>query len=710
MRPNISDIIVKFMNEDAYKKMKPNELIRIFATSKAERKSLEKILQDLEKNGTIITDTKGRYKLSEKSGYKKGIIRINVKGFGFISAQDLETDVYVSKENLGSAMNNDEVLFKILKAGSEEEKPEAFVRTVLQRNTNLLVGTFYDSRSFGFVIASDKRIRYDIFIPKKMTKGAKDGDIVVCRIIKYPEDGRKPEGIITEILGKERTLSIDIETEVLQREIKEEFGVKVNKQVQLLSDKLDHQERARRRDFANKLIYTIDGKDAKDLDDAISVERTRNGGYELGVYIADVSHYVKEHSALDREALRRGTSIYFADRVIPMLPKKLSNGLCSLNPMEERLVLAVTISFDEKGKVLGSKIEEGLIVSKFRLVYDDVSDFIEEGLEPESFKGSEELKQSLRDAQDLSLLIRKDRDRRGSIDFDFPESYFEIEGDKVLAVKQRDRRDANQLIENFMIITNEVVAENFYMQEAPFIYREHGAPDIEKLGKVYRQLEKYNILPKTHMDKKIYPADIQFLMGRIKTLPENDILSYNLLRAMQKAKYSPDSPEHFGLASRYYCHFTSPIRRYPDLQIHRIIKDSLNGRLNESRIKHYEKIIHEVADQSSEMEVRADELERAVDDILACYYMQDHIGEIFHGKIVNITAYSMYIRLENSVEGSIRYADLSDDYYIFDEENMSAVGEQKGDIYKVGDSFDVMVEKIDFDFKEVRLSIVNQKE
>ena len=708
MRPNISDIIIKFMNEDAYKKMKANELIRIFASSKSEQKSLEKILQDLEENGTIVTDTKGRYKLSEKSGYKKGIIRTNVKGFGFITAHDLASDVYVSKDNLGSAMNNDEVLFKIIKQRDGEDNPEGFVRKVLKHNTSLIVGTFHDSKSFGFVVPNDKKISYDIFIPKKVTKGAKDGDIVVCRIIKYPTDGKKPEGMITEILGKERTLTIDIETEVLQREVREEFGVKVNKQVQLLPDKIQPEERKKRKLFDDKIIYTIDGKDAKDLDDAISVEKTEDGGYELGVYIADVSHYVKENSPLDREALYRGTSIYFADRVIPMLPEKLSNGLCSLNPNEEKLVLSVTTRFDKNGKIIDSNIEEGIIISEFRLVYDDVSDFLENNIDSKTFKNSGELKQSLLEARELSLLIRKDREKRGSIDFDFPESYFEIEDDKVLSVKQRDRRIANQIIENFMIVTNEVVAETFYMQDIPFVYREHGEPDSEKLSTIYRQLGKYNILPKTHADKKVYPADIQFLMEKIKTLPENDILSYNLLRAMQKAKYSPDSPEHFGLASKYYTHFTSPIRRYPDLQIHRIIKDSINGRLDESRIKHYEKILHEVADKSSEMEIKADDLERVVDDILSCYYMQEHIGEVFQGKIVNITSFSMYIRLENSVEGSIRYADLSDDYYIFDEENMAAVGERKGNIYKVGDNLKVMVEKIDFDFREVRLSIMHE--
>lgn len=706
MRANISEIIVKFMNEDAYKKMRSQELIRIFAKTKAERASLEKILLTLEETGVIIKDTKDRYALSEKSGFQKGIVHINPRGFGFISSSDLEEDVFVTKENLNYAMNNDEVLFKVIREKTATEKAEAFVKTVLTRNTHVVVGRFHKNTSFGFVIPNDNKMQYDIFIPKKMMNKASDGDIVVCRIIKYPGEGKKPEGMITDILGKERTLTIDIETELLQREIKTEFGVKVNKQVQLLPDKIEPEERKRRTIFTDKMVYTIDGKDAKDLDDAISVERIENNGYELGVYIADVSHYAKEHSPLDKEALYRGTSLYFADRVIPMLPPKLSNGLCSLNPNEEKLVLAVIMKYDNQGKLIETQVKEGIISSNFRLVYDDVSDYLENNVDPNAFHHSDELKSSLKLAEELSLLIRQNRVKRGSIDFDFPELYFEIEGDKVLSVKQRERRVANQIIEDFMIATNEAIAENFFMQDIPFLYREHGTPDPEKLSAIYRQVEKYNIFPKIHADKKIYPSDIQYLMDKINDLPEKDILGYNLLRAMQKAKYSPTNHEHFGLASKYYTHFTAPIRRYPDTQIHRIIKETVNGKMDADRINHYEKILSDVADRSSEMEVRADDLERTVDDILSCYYMQDHIGEIFKGKITNLTNYSMYVKLDNSIEGSIRYSDIIGDYYVYDEANMITVGEDSGKIFKFGEELTVRVEKVDFDFREVRLSIV----
>ena len=706
MRANISDIIIKFMNEKSYKKMERGEILKIFAGSKAERKSLELILDTLEEDGIIIRDSKNRYATAEKSGYEKGIIRLNSKGFGFISSENHKTDIFIPKDFTGFAMDKDEVLFKVVKGETEGAKSEGIVKMVLKRHTNVIVGRFSESKSFGFVIPNDRKMIYDLFIPKKMFNQAKEGDIVVAKILKYPSLNKKPEGMITEIVGDERSLDVDIKSELLQREIKEEFNVRVIKQVELLPDKIQPNDRKGRKQFNDQYIYTIDGVDAKDLDDAISVKKTEKGLYQLGVYIADVSHYVPEKTPLDKEALARGTSLYFANRVIPMLPPKISNGLCSLNPNEEKLVLAVIMYFNDAGKLVDSEIHEGIISSDKRLNYDEVSDFMENNQLSDNLADSAILQESLKLAEELSRLIRKNRNKRGSLDFDFPESYFEIEGEKILGVKQREIRTANKIIEDFMIATNEVIAETFYMQEIPFLYREHEAPDPEKLSVIYRQLERYNIFPKTRADKKIYPSDIQDIMNKIEDLPEKDVLNHSILRAMQKARYSPDNSEHFGLASKYYSHFTAPIRRYPDLQIHRIIKENLNGKLTGKRIDHYEKILYDVAQQSSEMEVRADDLERTVDDILSCYYMQDHIGEEFDGKITGITNFGLYITLSNSIEGLIRYSDLTDDYYQFDSENMYAIGDDSQKIFKFGDEVRTIVDKVDFDFREIRLSLV----
>ncbi len=706
MRANISDLIVKFMNEVSYQKATKAEIVRIFAGSKGERLSLEGVLEKMEEDGIIVRDRKGRYSTAEKSGYLKGTIRLNSKGFGFIASEGQNTDVFIPKDFTGFAMDKDEVLFKITKPAEGDSKPEGIVKTVLRRNTNIVVGRFFSNKNFGFVVPNNKKMLYDIFIPKKMFGKASDGDIVVCRILKYPSAEKKPEGMITEILGAQRTLSIDIQSELLQREVKDVFGQKVEGQTALLPDKVDPDSRKNRKTLNERFIYTIDGIDAKDLDDAISVSLNEKGLFELGVYIADVSHYVEEKSPLDKEALFRSTSIYFADRVIPMLPPKISNGLCSLNPNEEKLVLSVTMRFNNNGRLVDSEIHEGIISSSKRLNYDEVSDFIENNELSDNISSSLDLQESLKLAAELSQLIRKNRNKRGSIDFDFPESFFEIDGDKVLAVKKREIRTANKIIEDFMIATNEVIAETFSAQEIPFLYREHETPDPEKLAVIYRQIERYNIFPKVHADKKIYPSDVQYIMNKIQELPEKDALSYNLLRAMQKAKYSPNNPEHFGLASKHYCHFTAPIRRYPDLQIHRIIKETLKGKMDGKRIKHYEKLLPDVAERTSLMEVEADDLERTVDAILSCYFMQDHLGEQFDGKITGITNFGLYILLDNSIEGLIRYADIEDDYYEYDEANLYAIGERTKKIYRFGDKVRVVVDKVDFDFREIRLSFI----
>lgn len=692
------------MGEESYKNLTLKELTTIFGRKKSEQEEIKKIILSLLKDGVIIEDKKHRFGLAERSGFIKGTISINSKGFGFVSS-DGEEDVFIAPENTNYAMNNDQVLFKVHTVSDGKYKAEGTVKAVIKRNTDLIVGKFVKSKNFGFVVPADKRIQYDIFIPHKLSNGAANGDVVSCKIIKYASDGKKPEGMVLSIIGKEKNLFVDIKSELIQRKISETFPLKVQKQVAALPKGISKTERDKRKDFTSKLIYTIDGADSKDLDDAISVELLENGNYELGVYIADVSHYVSERSALDKEALQRGTSLYFADTVIPMLPEKLSNDLCSLNPNEEKLVLALIMEIDSKSKMHSYQIHEGIISSKFRLTYDEVTNYLDNNEGELAKKGNPQLLESLKLAEKLAEIIRKKRDSRGNINFDFPETVFEIKGNKVVGVSERKIGTSNEIIEDFMIISNETIAEAYYTQEIPFLYRIHESPKMEKLDGVYRMLDGLNIKPKAHRDGKVYPKDIQEIMDQLEDLPQKDMISYSLLRSMQKAKYSSEDTQHFGLASKYYTHFTSPIRRYPDLQIHRIIKEHLNGKLDINRIKHYEKILFNVAEVTSSAEVKAVDLERTVDDILKCYYMSDHIGEVFEGKIISLTSFGIFVQLSNSLEGLIRYADLNDDYYSYNPDTTVAEGERNQRKFKIGDKIDVKVDSVDFDFKEVRLSL-----
>lgn len=698
MRLNISEAIIKLMHESSYKNLSLDELTKIFGKNKIEQNEVKKIISDFYQQGLVIKDRNHKFGLAEKNGYLRGIISVSGKGYGFISRE--EGDVFISPVDTNYSMDGDEVLYKITKEAHYDLKAEGYVQSILHRNTDIIVGRFVKNKYFGFVVPEDKRLQYDLYIPKKFSNQAKHGDIVSCKILKYPSRGKKPEGMILSVIGKDKNLSVDIQSELIRRKIPEDFPLKVKKQVQRISSE-SVQKEIQRRNVVDKMIFTIDGAYSKDLDDAISVVKTQSGNYELGVYIADVSHFVFENSPIDKEALARGTSIYFADRVIPMLPEKLSNDLCSLNPHEDKLVLALTLFFDKNGKLSDHRIEEAVIASRYRLVYDDVSDYLEKNSGPLLELRDEQLFTALKNAQELSSLLRSRRAKRGSIDFDFPETQFQLQGEKVISVNERKTRSADKLIEDFMIAANEAIAETFYIQEIPFLYRVHESPNPEKLDAVFQILNTLNIKPKFHKDGKIYPKDIQDIMSQIKDLPEKDMISYSLLRSMQKAKYSHVNAEHFGLSSKYYTHFTSPIRRYPDLQIHRIIKETINGRMDIQKIAHYENILPDIADQTSSSEMKAVDLERTVDDILACYYMKNHIGEVFEGKIVNFTSFGMFILLDNSIEGLIRYTDM-DEYSRF---TKLPIEEFMRSQYHIGDRLKVRVEKVDFIFREVILSL-----
>lgn len=695
----ISDVIIKLMHEDSYRNLSIDELSKILGFKRSEQDEIKKVILELFQAGVLIKDRKNRYGLAEKNGYHRGIISINSKGYGFISHKD--GDIFVAPPDVNYAMDGDEVLYKVSKSASEGLRSEGYVKSIIKRNTDIIVGRFTKNKNFGFVVPEDRRIQYDIYIPKKLFNNAKHGDIVSCRILRYPERRKKPEGMVTAIIGKERNLKVDIQSELIKRKIPEDFPIKVKKYCSLLDHSIEKEEQ--KREIFEGLIFTIDGSDAKDLDDAISIKQLNDGTYELGVYIADVSHYVKEKSPLDKEALSRGTSIYFADRVIPMLPEVLSNDLCSLQPNQKKLVLALVMQFDKNGKLMAHRVIEGVIKSKYRLTYDDVSDYLEHGTGNLSTLGDKDFLASLCLAKDLSKLIRQARQKRGSIDFDFPEVKYHLHKNRVIDVSLREMRTANRIIEDFMIIANETIAESFFLQDVPFLFRVHEMPNIEKLEPIYQLLDTLGIKPKRHKDGKVFPNEIQKVMNQIIELPEKDMIQYSLLRSMQKARYSSTIESHFGLASKYYTHFTSPIRRYPDLQIHRIIKEIINGRLTTEKIDHYLAILPDIADVSSSTEMRAIDFERTIDDILACYYMMDHIGTVFDGKIVNFTNFGIFILLSNSIEGLIRYTDIINGYpnAILDVSEMAPIIKEK---YQIGDWVKVKVDKVDFIFREIILS------
>lgn len=705
MRKNISVRILELMGEDAYKNLTHKELNTIFASSKNDEKEIANILDLLIESGDVIKTKKNKFGLALKNGYVTGNIRINPKGFGFIINEP--EDLYVSGSNMNSAMDGDLVMARIVGEGTDTTSTEAEIVKILKRNTDKIVGEYSDNKDFGFVIPIDSKQSYDVFIARKNKGDARNKDIVVCKITRYPNNGKKPEGKIIEILGKKNNLDVEIESEVVQKGVKSEFDKKTINYVNDIEEKISTKEIKRRYDLREKLTFTIDGDDAKDLDDAISIEKKDNGNYVLGVHIADVSHYIKENSPADKEALLRGTSIYFANRVIPMLPKKISNNLCSLNPNQDKLTLSCIMEYNKSGKIIDYRIEESIIKSDFRLTYNQVSDFIE-NVENNGIAAldSPELEDALLYSNELSKILEACKNKRGNIDFDFPEAKYIIEDNKVTGIQKRETRVANKIIEEFMIAANELIAETYFVQEIPFLYRVHEEPNPEKLSNILTYLKNINIETGIKKDNAIRPGDIQGVLRKAKELEQYTIISYALLRSLKKAKYSSENLGHFGLASKYYTHFTSPIRRYPDLQIHRIIKENLSGKLDEKRIAHYESIISDVAKQTSDKEIEAMEVERSVGDLLRCHYMKDKIGEEFDGMIISVTNFGMFVMFENTIEGLVRFADVKNDFFVFDQENFCARGERTGKIYTVGDKVRTRIDSIDFSFKEIRLTLI----
>ena len=681
----IKETLLSFMKEEAYRPMDIQELVSVFDISPDEYKVFKKTLKIMELEGSIVRTNKDKFAVPERLGLIKGRIQSHKKGFGFlIPEEDGERDVFIPSSFINGAMNNDRVLVQITRDDVNGKKREGEVIEILERANTKIIGVYEDSRNFGFVVPEDTRLNQDIFISKKDKNGANHGDIVIAEVTKWPDKRRSPEGVIKEVLGKKGEKGLDILTIIKKHGLPEEFPAKVLAYAEGIPEEIDEKEIKRRKDIRNIRMVTIDGEDAKDLDDAVSIEKLENGKYKLGVHIADVSHYVKEKNPLDKEALKRATSVYLIDRVIPMLPKKLSNGICSLNPKVDRLALSCFMIIDNKGKVCDHEIAETVIRTSERMTYTDVTKILRDN--------------------DEELIKKYDY----LVD-DFEESKIILNNNgKPIDIKPYEREIANRIIEEFMLVCNETIAEHMFWTNLPFVYRVHENPDEEKLEK-FREFI-YNLGYTMKVSQDIHPRILQEVLEKVKGKKEETVVSTLLLRSMMKAKYTPECSSHFGLAATYYCHFTSPIRRYPDLQIHRIIKEYLNGKIDEKRITKLTPIVDIAAKQSSEMERLAEEAEREVDDLKKAEYMMDRIGEEFEGIISSVTSFGIFVELPNTVEGLVHINDLDDDYYIYDEQHLMLLGQRNKKVYRLGDSVKVKCSRVDIDNREVFFDIVESEQ
>lgn len=683
-------LVLDFMGLKEYKPMKFKEMAGMLQVPKEDRAELRAVLEELIQEGKISIDVKGKFR-KRKEEVKAGTFLGTQRGFGFVALEG-EEDVFIPENATKGALHNDKVQIEILKDHTGKRK-EGRVVHILERGSDLLVGTFAKSKNFGFVIADNQKFNKDIYIPKACAKGAVSGHKVVVKITDYGSGDKNPEGEIVEILGHMNDPGVDIISIVRAYGLPEEFPDEIMKQVEEIPSEVEEGEWEGRMDIRDWQMVTIDGEDAKDLDDAITL--TKEGDiYKLGVHIADVSHYVQENSPLDKEAMKRGTSVYLVDRVIPMLPHALSNGICSLNAGVDRLALSCFMDIDQKGTVVNHKIAETVVKVTERMSYTNVKKILEEQDE-EQISRYGKLIPMLKQMAELADILREKRRKRGSIDFDFPESKITLDQTgKPLKVEPYARNKATKIIEDFMLICNETIAEDYFWQQLPFVYRTHENPDAEKIEKLGIFINNFGYSIKIGQEE-IHPKELQKLMEKIEDTPEEALISRLTLRSMKQARYTVANEGHFGLATKYYCHFTSPIRRYPDLQIHRIIKENLKSGMTERRIQHYEKILPEISLKSSHLERRADDAEREVEKLKKAQYMEQFIGEEMEGVISGITTWGMYVELPNTVEGMIRVTSLTDDYYYYDEEHYVMVGEHTRKTYKLGEKIKIVVAGVD---------------
>ncbi len=699
-------VVYELICSEFYVPMKLKEMAIFMEIPKEQREELSEVLETLLLEGKIEVSQKGKYQKS-KGKFLTGVFSAHPKGFGFVTVDGMDADLYISEDDVHGAMHQD-VVQVLSKPSSNGKRPEGKIVKILTRGTTQLVGLYQESKNFGFVIPDNGRYTKDIFIPKEYNKGAMNGHKVVVLLTSYGTQEKNPEGKVLEILGHISDPGTDVLSIVKGYELPVEFPEKVMHQAERTPSEISEADCKGRMDLRDVKMVTIDGEDAKDLDDAVSLSMDGDH-YLLGVHIADVANYVQENSAMDREALKRGTSVYLVDRVIPMLPRRLSNGICSLNAGEDRLALSCLMTIDQKGNVIDHVISESVIHVDRRMTYTSVKKILEDQ-DPEEMATYQEFVPMFQNMQQLAAILRGKRRKRGSIDFDFPETkiLLDEEGTPV-DILPYERNTATRLIEDFMLIANETVAEDAFWQELPFVYRTHDNPDPDRMRKLSTFINNFGYT--IHFkDEEIHPKELQKLLEKLEGTPEEAQISRLTLRSMKQAKYTPESHGHFGLAAKYYCHFTSPIRRYPDLQIHRILKDTLRGRMNEERIAHYQNILEEVAKQSSERERKAEEAERETIKLKKVEYMSQHLEEEFDGVISGVTAWGIYVELPNTVEGLVHAASLQGDYFEYNEREYELIGTHTGKTYKLGQAVRVRVTGADRLSRTIDFEMVEEQE
>lgn len=698
------DKIISLVRDENFPPLKRGEMRSVMNVSPEEKNEFDSLIDELISEGKLVETKKGKIMDSEKLGLFAGEFLGNQKGFGFVRLENSDgNDVFIPAGAVNGAMHKDKVLIRITAPSERGKRAEGEVIKILEKAKGNIVGTFELLKGFGFVVCDDRKTE-DIFIPKEKTKGAVTGSKVVVKITKTRENGRSPEGEITEVIGYIDDPGVDILSVIKQFDLPLEFPQEVMEQIENIPLEVLPEETEGREDLRDWVTVTIDGDDSKDFDDAVSLEMTDNGNYRLGVHIADVTHYVTEGSPLDEEALERGTSYYLVDRVIPMLPHKLSNGICSLNPDEDRLTLSCIMEINKHGELVDHKICKSVIHSHCRMTYTKVNNVIEHN-DPDQCEEYKEFVPMLHLMNELRVILNEKRKKRGSVNFDFPETKIILdENGKVTDIKPYERNLATNLIEEFMLVCNETVAEDYYWQSVPFVFRNHECPDEEKIESLKQIIKSFGYYIKGQ--NEIHPKEIQQLIEKISGTSEEHVISRLVLRSMKQAKYQSENYGHFGLAAQYYCHFTSPIRRYPDLQIHRIIKESMDGKMTDSRRKRYEKILPAVANRCSVMERLADDAERETDKLKMVEYMSGKIGEEFEGIISGLTSWGIYVELPNTVEGMVSVNSMDDDYYTYEEKNLLYRGENTGKVYKMGDNVKVKVLKTDSQLRTIDFGFV----
>ena len=701
------ELILNFMKDENYTPMKAKEMAMILGVPKKEYNQFLDIIRYLEENYKIVKNRKNRYRLIGEN-FVEGIYKKNQRGFGFVKIDDREDEIYIAKEDSLNALNGDRVLIEITEEQNKVKRAEGKIKKIIKHEKETVVGTFQESRNFGFVVPDDKAFGTDIFISKGKFLNAKNNQKVVVKITKYPQKGKNAEGEIIEVLGSIDEAGVDMLSIIKEYDLPSEFPENVIEEAKNYGNKIDEKDTQNRIDCRQDIIFTIDGEDAKDLDDAVRVIKLKNGNYKLDVHIADVSYYVREGSLLDKEAQIRGTSVYMLSRVIPMLPKELSNGICSLNAGQDRFTLSCSMEINNKGEVVSAEVYKGIINVTERMNYHDVQKILDKSDEKvlkkyEKYIGNFEL------MAELAEILKKKRLEQGYLNLDIPESKIDLdENGKVISIGKYETSFSNEIIEQFMLSANETIAEKFYWLEAPFIYRVHEDPDIEKVKELNKFLYNFGLKIRI-VNEKIYPKEVSKILEEIKGKEEEKVVSTLILRTLKIARYEAENKGHFGIASKYYCHFTSPIRRYPDLFIHRIISKYLeeNYVVSDKFIEDFKQKAIDRARMSSEREKVATKAERDSEDMKKAEFMQDKIGQEYEGIVSSVTQFGIFVELENTVEGLIRFENLGNEYFIYDENRKRLIGENSNKVYKIGDKVKIRVisankllRQIDFEIVE----------